>query len=296
MFIVEISSRERHEKTHRISSKHKREHQLSYQKCSSWFMILQKRNITQWREMHCNLSGLQNTRYKYCEVESIRLKNSRFKIIGICRKNSSYRKCMLLRSNMSWVKVSQSSSFIRVDLDFWIEAKCYLIRSQHMSKNIFHRTWVFKPSNNSFRVRQTSIFHSHLSPISTFFLLFRFLLMLFFFLNFSVFENREKMVLVMEFAAGGELYDYLSDRKVLTEEEARRIFRQVATAIFYCHKHKICHRDLKLENILLDEHGNAKVSRRDELHKIPWEISSVYAHWVVLTELFYPLQSSFLNY
>jgi serine/threonine protein kinase len=75
----------------------------------------------------------------------------------------------------------------------------------------------------------------------------------------TVFENREKMVLVMEFAAGGELYDYLSDRKVLTEEEARRIFRQVSTAIYYCHKHKICHRDLKLENILLDEHGNAKV-------------------------------------
>lgn len=74
-----------------------------------------------------------------------------------------------------------------------------------------------------------------------------------------MFENREKMVLVMEFAAGGELYDYLSDRKVLTEEEARRIFRQVSTAIYYCHKHKICHRDLKLENILLDEHGNAKV-------------------------------------
>lgn len=76
-----------------------------------------------------------------------------------------------------------------------------------------------------------------------------------------VFENREKMVLVMEFAAGGELYDYLSERKVLTEDEARRIFRQIATAVYYCHKHKICHRDLKLENILLDEHGNAKVSK-----------------------------------
>lgn len=71
------------------------------------------------------------------------------------------------------------------------------------------------------------------------------------------------MVLVMEFAAGGELYDYLSERKVLSEEEARRIFRQVATAVYYCHKHKICHRDLKLENILLDEHGNAKVSERN---------------------------------
>ncbi|KAL1465188.1 hypothetical protein WDU94_004778 [Cyamophila willieti] len=77
---------------------------------------------------------------------------------------------------------------------------------------------------------------------------------------YEVFENREKMVLVMEYAAGGELYDFLDQKKVLTEEEARRIFRQIATAIYYCHKHKICHRDLKLENILLDENGNAKIA------------------------------------
>ncbi|XP_028049222.1 uncharacterized protein LOC105836154 [Monomorium pharaonis] len=77
---------------------------------------------------------------------------------------------------------------------------------------------------------------------------------------YEVFENREKMVLVMEYAAGGELYDYLSERKVLSEHEARRIFRQIATAVFYCHKHKICHRDLKLENILLDQIGNAKIA------------------------------------
>ncbi|XP_046394484.1 serine-rich adhesin for platelets [Ischnura elegans] len=77
---------------------------------------------------------------------------------------------------------------------------------------------------------------------------------------YEVFENREKMVLVMEYAAGGELYDYLSERKVLAETEARRIFRQISTAVYYCHKHKICHRDLKLENILLDENGNAKIA------------------------------------
>ena len=44
------------------------------------------------------------------------------------------------------------------------------------------------------------------------------------------------MVLVMEYAAGGELYDYLSEKKVLSESEARRIFRQVASACYYCHK------------------------------------------------------------
>jgi hypothetical protein len=43
---------------------------------------------------------------------------------------------------------------------------------------------------------------------------------------FSVFENKEKMVLVMEIAAGGELYDYLSEKKCLEEREAKRIFRQ----------------------------------------------------------------------
>ena len=40
----------------------------------------------------------------------------------------------------------------------------------------------------------------------------------------------------MEIAAGGELYDYLSERQKLEEKEARRVFRQIATAVFYCHK------------------------------------------------------------
>ncbi|XP_014210344.1 uncharacterized protein LOC106640733 [Copidosoma floridanum] len=77
---------------------------------------------------------------------------------------------------------------------------------------------------------------------------------------YEVFENKEKMVLVMEYAAGGELYDYLSEHKILPEDEARRIFRQICTAVYYCHKHKICHRDLKLENVLLDQMGNAKIA------------------------------------
>ena len=38
-------------------------------------------------------------------------------------------------------------------------------------------------------------------------------------------------------------------------------YRQIASAVYYCHKNNICHRDLKLENILLDESGGAKVRR-----------------------------------
>lgn len=76
---------------------------------------------------------------------------------------------------------------------------------------------------------------------------------------YEVFENKDKIVLVMQNASGGELYEFLNDRKVLSDAEARRIFRQVVAAVYYIHKYKICHRDLKLENILLDEKGNAKV-------------------------------------
>lgn len=76
---------------------------------------------------------------------------------------------------------------------------------------------------------------------------------------FEVFENKDKIVLVMQYASGGELYEYVSSRKVLNDMDARRLFRQISTAIYYCHKNKVCHRDLKLENILLDEKGNAKI-------------------------------------
>ena len=50
----------------------------------------------------------------------------------------------------------------------------------------------------------------------------------------------------MEYAAGGELYDYLSERKVLTELEARRVFRQVASAVYYCHKVGLSREEIRL--------------------------------------------------
>lgn len=77
---------------------------------------------------------------------------------------------------------------------------------------------------------------------------------------YEEFENKDKIVLIMQYAPGGELYEYVSQSKCLDNLEARRLFRQIATAIYYCHQNKICHRDLKLENILLDEKNNAKLA------------------------------------
>lgn len=52
----------------------------------------------------------------------------------------------------------------------------------------------------------------------------------------SVFENKDKIILVMDCALGGELYDYINDRQKLTENSARRLFRQISSAINYCHQ------------------------------------------------------------
>uniref|UniRef100_A0A3Q3WQ72 non-specific serine/threonine protein kinase n=1 Tax=Mola mola TaxID=94237 RepID=A0A3Q3WQ72_MOLML len=66
--------------------------------------------------------------------------------------------------------------------------------------------------------------------------------------------------IVMEYASRGELYDYIQERRRLPETEARGIFRQIISAVHYCHKNGVVHRDLKLENILLDQDMNVKLA------------------------------------
>ncbi|CAL9126346.1 unnamed protein product [Musa textilis] len=64
--------------------------------------------------------------------------------------------------------------------------------------------------------------------------------------------TRTHLGIVMEYAAGGELFDRISNAGRFSEDEARYFFQQLICGVSYCHFMQICHRDLKLENTLLD--------------------------------------------
>ncbi|KAL6007674.1 hypothetical protein ACLOJK_033175 [Asimina triloba] len=60
------------------------------------------------------------------------------------------------------------------------------------------------------------------------------------------------LAIVMEYAAGGELFERICNAGRFSEDEARYFFQQLISGVSYCHSMQICHRDLKLENTLLD--------------------------------------------
>ena len=78
---------------------------------------------------------------------------------------------------------------------------------------------------------------------------------------FETIEDSNYLYLVFEYIKGGSLFEYLNSRphKKLDEGEVKRIFRQIVSTVQYCHKQNVAHRDLKLENILLDEKHNVKI-------------------------------------
>ncbi|KAF8766269.1 hypothetical protein HU200_007783 [Digitaria exilis] len=76
----------------------------------------------------------------------------------------------------------------------------------------------------------------------------------------EVMATRSRVYFVMEYAAGGELFARLAQSARLPEPVARRYFRQLVTAVEFCHSRGVSHRDLKPENLLLDARGDLKVS------------------------------------
>ncbi|MQL68863.1 hypothetical protein Taro_001158 [Colocasia esculenta] len=77
---------------------------------------------------------------------------------------------------------------------------------------------------------------------------------------FKVMGSKTKIYIVLEFVEGGELFDKIAKHGKLREDEARGYFQQLINAVDYCHSRGVYHRDLKLENLLLDSYGVLKVS------------------------------------
>lgn len=76
---------------------------------------------------------------------------------------------------------------------------------------------------------------------------------------YEVMESEQMIYLVMEYAERGEIFDHLVANVRMKEEEAARVFTQILLAVNYCHRKGVVHRDLKAENVLLDQDMNVKV-------------------------------------
>ena len=77
---------------------------------------------------------------------------------------------------------------------------------------------------------------------------------------YDVWETSTSLYLILEYVQGGELFDYLCDKGKRPTSEVLGYFQQIICAVDYCHRFNIAHRDLKLENILIDQDANIKVA------------------------------------
>ncbi|XP_046382501.1 serine/threonine-protein kinase SIK3 homolog isoform X2 [Ischnura elegans] len=77
---------------------------------------------------------------------------------------------------------------------------------------------------------------------------------------YQVMETEKMIYLVTEFASNGEIFDYIVEKGRMSEEEARSVFRQIVSAVNYCHSMNVVHRDLKAENLLLDANMDIKLA------------------------------------
>jgi serine/threonine protein kinase len=75
----------------------------------------------------------------------------------------------------------------------------------------------------------------------------------------DIFENQDYIYIVMESLSGGDLFTYLEKRKfAISEQRAKNMSHQIATALYYLHSFGVAHRDLKPENVLMvDNSENA---------------------------------------
>lgn len=77
---------------------------------------------------------------------------------------------------------------------------------------------------------------------------------------YEVIVTESKVWMALEYCPGKELYDHLLSLRRISLLECGELFAQISGAVYYAHSMHCVHRDLKLENILLDKNGNAKLT------------------------------------
>ncbi|ORY38056.1 kinase-like domain-containing protein, partial [Leucosporidium creatinivorum] len=77
---------------------------------------------------------------------------------------------------------------------------------------------------------------------------------------YDVIETEKYIGIVIEYASGGELFDHILAHRYLKERDASRLFAQLISGVSYLHAKGVVHRDLKLENLLLDRNRNCIIT------------------------------------
>ncbi|BGP27595.1 CAMK/CAMKL/Kin4 protein kinase [Rhodotorula toruloides] len=77
---------------------------------------------------------------------------------------------------------------------------------------------------------------------------------------YDVIETEKYIGIVLEYASGGELFDHILAHRYLKERDASRLFAQLISGVGYLHSKGVVHRDLKLENLLLDRNRNVIIT------------------------------------
>ena len=77
---------------------------------------------------------------------------------------------------------------------------------------------------------------------------------------YQLIQTQNRVIMVMEFAPRGTMADWLKESGILKETTAHMVFTQIVDAIHCLHSNRIAHRDLKLENILLTQNYDPKIS------------------------------------
>ncbi|KAL7920839.1 hypothetical protein ACQKWADRAFT_328515 [Trichoderma austrokoningii] len=77
---------------------------------------------------------------------------------------------------------------------------------------------------------------------------------------YDIWENRSEIYLILEYIDQGDLFTFINSKGRLSEEVAIYFFRQMISAIAYCHSFNVCHRDLKPENILITADLQIKIA------------------------------------